>query len=250
MCAQAPAGRIRTMDTDGAAVRSPRDGRRAGCASRPRSAARFELRPDGCRGGDRTMNDGIKDGYRRLRRGVTGVALGATVTLAGVLGAFADEYGEYGEAQKYAAGGGYEEYEYAAGPAYVYYEDAVYSYATSAEGDAHYYVYDGEWSEPVVLDSQPVQYKWEPAVVEYNDQQYTFYTGEDGKYYHNAYDGTEWSGWEDISGEYEFVEAPYANEYDDYVYVYGAATDGYVYYKTWGADGWSEWAAVNDAYPR
>jgi hypothetical protein len=195
------------------------------------------------------MSSGSKDGYRRLRRGLVGVALGAVVTLGGALGAFADEYGEYGEAEKYAAGGGYEEYEYAANPYVVYYEDTVYSYATTKDGEAQYYTYDGEWSEPYTYEDQPVKYQWEPAAVAHGDKQYLFYAGEDGKYYHSNYDGSEWSAWEDISGEYTFVAAPYANKYgDDVVSVYGAADDGYVYYSTWADGSWSEWAPVSADY--
>jgi hypothetical protein len=195
------------------------------------------------------MNDGIKDGYRRARRGLVGVALGATVTLAGVLGALADSYGEWSEGKEAYKGGGYEEYKYAAAQYPVYYEDAVYTYSTGEDGKAYYSTYEGgEWSEPYAYEEQPADYKWEPAAVAYGDYQYAVYAGEDGKYYYSAYDGSEWSGWEDISGEYEFAYSPYANVYGDYVYVYGTATDGYVYYKTYDGTEWSEWAPVNEEY--
>lgn len=195
------------------------------------------------------MTNGVKDGYGRARRGLVGVALGTTVLVSGVLGVLADDaYGEYGEGKKIASGGAYEEYEYAYTAYPTYYEEDVYYYATSTDGKAHYYTYDGGWGEPYVYEEQPVDYKWEPSAVTWGDAQYVFYAGEDGKYYHSRYDGSEWTAWEDVSGEYEFVEAPYACQHGDYVYVYGVATDGYVYYKTWGEDGASEWAPVNEQY--
>ena len=92
------------------------------------------------------MTDGVKDGYRRARRGLVGVALGAAVTLAGVLGAVADEYGEYGEAKKVGTADAYAEYEYQYAPYAVSYENETYLYATGEDGKAHYYTYDGEYS--------------------------------------------------------------------------------------------------------
>jgi hypothetical protein len=197
------------------------------------------------------MSDRRTVGFRRARRSLAGVALGAVVTLGGVLGAFAhDEYGEFGEAEKLASGGAYEEYEYAYSPYPVYYEEDVYLYATGKEGEAQYYTYDGEWSEPYVIEEAPVKYQWDAAAVSINGNQYAFYAGEDGKYYHAAYDGSAWGGWEDVSGEYEFVAAPFAYDYAGDVWLYGVATDDYLYYKYWESDTgeWTEWAQVSADY--
>ena len=195
------------------------------------------------------MKTSLADGYLSVRRGAVALALGAAVTMSGVLGALADDaYGEYGKAEKIASGGEYAEYEYAYNAVPVYHEEEVLLYATSKEGEAHYYTYDGGWGEPYVFEDQPVSYQWEPAAVAHGGKQYLFYIGEDDKYYHNNYDGADWTGWEDLSGEYTFAAPPYANKYgDDLVFAYGVADDGYVYYKTWAEGGWSEWAPVNES---
>ena len=154
------------------------------------------------------MNTSLVDGYRGVRQGAIALALGATVTLGGVLGAFAAD-GTFDEGGQVKSGG-YEEYEYAAGPVRgrpttdtstptrpARTARATTSPTTAPSGASYY-----TWED------QPADYKWEPAAVTYGESQYVFYAGEDSKYYLQRLRRLRVGGWEDISGEYEFAVRP------------------------------------------
>ncbi|MBA3529015.1 MAG: hypothetical protein H0T91_06870 [Propionibacteriaceae bacterium] len=194
------------------------------------------------------MYSNLVGGYRTARKGVIALALGATVTLGGVLGAFAQDAGTF-DGGGQVKGGGYAEYEYAASPYEVTYDDTVYIYGTGKDGKGSYVTYDGsEWSDYYTWEDQPADYAWDPAAVVYNDANNVFYGSKDGGLYHNGYSGGEWSGWENLAGDYSFTYAPYTNVYDDTLYLYGVADDSYVYYKTYDGVEWSAWEPANDDY--
>ncbi len=193
------------------------------------------------------MKTSLVDGYLNVRRGAIALALGATVSLGGILGAFAAD-GTFDEGGQ-VKGGGYEDYEYAASPYEITYDDTVYIYGTGTDGKGSYVTYDGsEWGDYYAWEDQEAVYAWDPAAVVYNDSNYVFYGSEDGGIYHNGYDGSEWSGWENLAGEYKFAAAPYTYVYEDTLYLYAVAEDSYLYQKTYDGSDWSDWAPVNDDY--
>src|SRR5215211_1293546 len=160
------------------------------------------------------MNTSLVDGYRGVRKSAIALALGAAVTLGGVLGALAAD-GTFDDGGQVKSSG-YEEYEYAAAPYEVEYDGYAYTYGTGTDGKGSYVTYDGsDWSEYYTWEDQPADYQYQPTGATYGESQYVVYNGVDSKYYLNSYDGSEWAGWNDISGEYEFEYAPYVNTYDD-----------------------------------
>src|SRR5688500_19254784 len=124
------------------------------------------------------MKTSLVDGYLNVRRGAIALALGATVSLGGILGAFAADGTFEGGGQ--VKGGGYEDYEYAASPYEITYDDTAYIYGTGKDGKGSYVTYDGsEWSDYYTWEDQEAEYKWDPAAVVYNDANYVFYGSED-----------------------------------------------------------------------
>ena len=127
------------------------------------------------------MKTSLVDGYRSVRRGAIALALGATVTLGGILGAFAAD-GTFEEAARSRAAATRSTSTRPprtrsptttpptpTGPART---ARAPTSPTTAPSGASYYTWE----------DQPADYKWEPAAVAYGEAHYVFYDGEDGKY--------------------------------------------------------------------
>lgn len=128
-------------------------------------------------------------------------------------------------------------------------EDALYQYATGADGYAYYNEYkDGAWAG--WMSAGETEVGWDPAPVSYEGKPQAYYTGKDGYIYQVGWDTYGDPEWTDVSGGYTFEASPYATTQNGSIHLYGTSTDGYVYHKAYADGAWGEWYALNDAeYP-
>ena len=186
------------------------------------------------------MNTSLVDGYRSVRRGAIALALGAAVTLGGVLGALAAD-GTFEEGGQVKSDG-YEEYEYAAAPYEVEYDGNAYTYGTGKDGKGSYVTYDGCRVERLLHLGRPAGQV--PVAADGSDLRWVAVRRLQRRRQQVLPELLRRRRVGRLGRHLRRVQVrvrPVRQRLRRQLYVYGTATDGYVYYKQYDGSEWTSW---------